>query len=80
MHPSLLLSNTPYGPLQAFSRSYDLALRHRGRLRKRDNLLTGEGGVGEEPNHTTTKKAWASMNHSVPSAPNTTPPPQKSVV
>jgi hypothetical protein len=26
--------------------------QHTGRLRKRDNLLTGEG-VGEEPNHTT---------------------------
>jgi hypothetical protein len=32
--------------------------RHTGRLRKRDNLLTGEGaeGVGLEPNHTTARK------------------------
>jgi hypothetical protein len=42
--------------------------RHTGRLRKRDNLLTGEGakGVGEEPNHTTAKKPkkpGASINH-----------------
>ncbi len=32
--------------------------QHTGRLRKRDNLLTGEGrekGVGEEPNHKTAK-------------------------
>jgi len=31
-----------------------------GRLRKRDNLLTG---VGEEPNHL--KKTWSSINHSI---------------
>jgi hypothetical protein len=32
--------------------------RYTGRLRKRDNVLTGEGvkGVGEEPNHTTARK------------------------
>ncbi len=32
--------------------------RHRGRLRKRGNLLTVEGGKGasEEPNHTTARK------------------------
>jgi hypothetical protein len=31
--------------------------RHTGRLRKRDNLQTGEGeGMGEEPNHATAKK------------------------
>ncbi len=53
---------------QAFSWSYDLVprpppppscpvskldRRHTGKLKKRDNLLTGEGGegVGEEPNH-----------------------------
>ncbi len=57
---------------QAFSRSYDLAPRpppplrvsltgdkDTERLRKRVNLRTGEGrkqGVGEEPNHTTTRK------------------------
>jgi hypothetical protein len=36
--------------------------RHTGRLRKRDNLLTVEWveGVGEEPNHTTARKAWSS--------------------
>jgi hypothetical protein len=49
-----------------FSSSYDLApttpmldRRHTRRLRKRDNLLTGEGkgvGVMEEPNHTTASK------------------------
>ncbi len=53
-----------------FSRSYGLARpllppslvskldrRHTGRLRKRKNLLTGEGGgrLGEEPNHTTAR-------------------------
>jgi hypothetical protein len=34
--------------------------RHIGRLRKRDNLLKGEGGKrrGKEPTHTTAKKAW----------------------
>ncbi len=50
---------------QAFSSFYDLASapvsfpdrRHTGRLRKRDNLLTGEGeGVGEESNPNTTRK------------------------
>jgi hypothetical protein len=50
---------------QASSPSYDLAppppypvrklgRRHTGRLRKKDNFLTGEGG-GEEPNHTTAR-------------------------
>ncbi len=41
-----------------FSHVSKLDLRHTGRLKKRDNLLTGEGreGVGEEPNHTTTRK------------------------
>jgi hypothetical protein len=36
-----------------------LDCRHTGRLRKRDKLLTGEGGgkgVGEESNHTTARK------------------------
>ncbi len=53
---------------QAFSRSYYLAPRTpptptggtQGELRKRDSLLTGEGGVGgaggEEPNQTATRK------------------------
>jgi hypothetical protein len=30
--------------------------RHAGRLRKGDNLLTGEWEWGEEPNHTTPRK------------------------
>jgi hypothetical protein len=40
------------------SRQYKLDRRHIGRLRKRDNLLTGEGGegAGVEPNHTTARK------------------------
>ncbi len=66
---------------QAFSRLCDFAprlpfvplpsvnfyRRHRGRLRKRENLLTREGvkGVGEEPNHT---KDCSSINHSTLSA------------
>jgi hypothetical protein len=54
---------------QTFLRSYDfgstpapspvskLDRRHTGRLRKRDNLLTGKGkGGGVDPNHTTTVK------------------------
>ncbi len=54
---------------QVFSPSCDLALppptpvsnldgRHTGRLRKRDNLMTGELGKGtmEEPNHMTARK------------------------
>ncbi len=66
---------------QAFSLSYDLApppsprplpsvsstsYTHAGRLRKRDNLLTREGGrgMGEEPNHLTR----SSINHSILSA------------
>ncbi len=36
-----------------------VSLPGEGSLRKRDNLLTGEGGrVGEEPNHTTARKVW----------------------
>ncbi len=37
---------------------YKLGRRHTGRQRKRDNLLTGDGGeeVGEEPKHTTAIK------------------------
>ena len=32
---------------------------HIGRMRKRDNLLMGEGeeGMGEEPNHTTARES-----------------------
>jgi hypothetical protein len=34
------------------------ARRHIGRQRKKDNLMSGEGGkrVGEEPNQTTSRK------------------------
>ncbi len=40
-----------------------LDLRHTGRLRKGDNLLTERGeGVEEEPNYTT---AWSTINHSI---------------
>jgi hypothetical protein len=35
--------------------------RHTGRLRKRDNLLTGEGGRGAESYGR--KKAWPSLYH-----------------
>jgi hypothetical protein len=42
--------------------------RYTGRLRKRNNLLTGggglEGGRGPE-NYTSAKKAWSSINHSI---------------
>ncbi len=63
-------SNERFIEGQAFSQSYNLAptpppppvpsvsdRRHKGRLRKRNNLLRGTGeGVGEESNHTTAKK------------------------
>ncbi len=40
--------------------------RHIVRLRKRDNLLTGEGeGAGKEPNITTARKPGSSINHSI---------------
>ncbi len=55
------------GP-QDYSLSYDLAplppppssvckldRRYKGRQRKKYNVLTGDGGWGEEPNHTTEK-------------------------
>ncbi len=44
--------------------------RHTGRLEMRDNLQTGGGkeGVGEEPNHSTTRKPWSSLNYSIISA------------
>jgi hypothetical protein len=67
---------------QASSQSYDLAprspspprppvsklhRRHKGRLRKRDNLLTGDvgegGGRGAESYDR--KKAWFFVNHSI---------------
>ncbi len=47
------VSSHPFPP-SSFSK---LDRRHTGRLRKRDNLLTGRGkGVGEEPDHTTARK------------------------
>ncbi len=65
---------------QTFSLSYDLAppstpshlspvskldRRHTGRLRKRDNLLTGEGGWGGGGAKSYDgEKAWSSINHS----------------
>ncbi len=45
--PTLTLSPSPL--------SSKLDRRHTGRLRKRDNMLRGEG-VGEEPNYTTARK------------------------
>jgi hypothetical protein len=65
---------------QSFSQSFDLVPRHplpspvnnldrrlTERLRKRDNLLTGEGakGVGEEPSHTTARRLGSSVNNSI---------------
>jgi hypothetical protein len=67
----------------AFSRSYDfdfalrrpppvskLDRRYTGILRKRDNLLTGEGGKGvsEGPITYDRKNVWSSINHSILSA------------
>jgi hypothetical protein len=53
---SLSYDLAPPTPLPPYSDS-KLDRRHKGRLRKRDNMLTGEGeGVGEEPNHTTARK------------------------
>jgi hypothetical protein len=40
-----------------------LDCRHTGRLRNRDNLLTGGGGRGAESYDR--KKAWSSINHSI---------------
>jgi hypothetical protein len=46
-----------YKPPPPPSHIRKLDRRHIGRLRKRDELLTGEGEeVGEEPNHTTARK------------------------
>jgi hypothetical protein len=48
-----------------------LSRRHIERLRKSDNLLKGDGGngAGVVPNHTTTRKLWSSINHSILSGP-----------
>ncbi len=55
--------------------------RHAGRLRKGDNLLTGEGEWGEgewgeEPNHTTHKVRTYKEYHSVCPSSELGPPPQ----
>jgi hypothetical protein len=44
--------------------------RHTGRLRKRGNLLTSDGGkgVGKEPNHTSTRKPFPLDIYSILSA------------
>ncbi len=51
--------------------------QHTETLRKRNNLLTGEGGngFGEEPKSYDGEKAWSSVNHSILSGPDpdTTP-------
>ncbi len=39
--------------------------QHTGSLRKRDNLLTGEGGEGYRRGVESRKKAWASINQSI---------------
>ncbi len=54
-----------FGSFPILFRQYKLFRRHKGRLRKRENLLTGNGGqgVGEEPNHATTRSR-SSRNHS----------------
>ncbi len=44
-------------------------LRHTGRLRKKDNLLTGQGeGSGRGAESYDGKKSWSSINHSILSA------------
>jgi hypothetical protein len=57
----------PRPPLPPPSPVSKLVRRHTGRLRKRYNLLMGEGlkGLGEEQNHTTDEKAWSAINHSI---------------
>jgi hypothetical protein len=54
-----LLSH-PFPPPSPVSK---LDRRHTGRLRKRDKLLTGEGGRGAESYDG--EKAWSSINHSL---------------
>jgi hypothetical protein len=65
--------------MKAFSPLYDFAPtpppplgsrldpRHTGRPRKRDNLLTGDVGVGDRVGAKSLdgEKAWPSINHSV---------------
>ncbi len=62
--PTVILQSVP-----VLKTSPGLVRRHTGRLRKRDDLLKGEGGGGgrgaESHDH---KKAWSSINHSIPSS------------
>jgi hypothetical protein len=53
----LLLNPLPPSPVTKLDR------RHTGRLRKRDNLLTGEGGGGAKSY--AGEKTWSSINHSI---------------
>jgi hypothetical protein len=58
-----LLPHPFFSPLPPVS-----SATHTGRLRKRDNLLTGEWeGVEKEPNYGG-EKAWSSKNYSILSA------------
>jgi hypothetical protein len=45
----------------------ELDRRHTGRMRKEDNLLTGEGGrgVGGAKSYDDGEKAWSSKSHSI---------------
>jgi hypothetical protein len=52
---SARLSRHPMVCSYPMSRQYRIDRLHTGRLRKRENLLMGEG-VGEETNHTTARK------------------------
>ncbi len=54
------LPSTDMAPTPSLSPVNKLDRRNTGRLRKRDNWLTGDGGgrtrVGEEPNHAAARK------------------------
>ncbi len=71
------LSRPPPHPLPVSK----LNRRHTGSLRKRDNLLPGEGkkGVGKEPNHTTARKPGPlriiqySLGQTIPHSPDLAP-------
>jgi hypothetical protein len=58
----LLPTPSPLSPVSELDR------RHTGRLRKRDNLLTGvgEGGGGEANSYAKEEnRKWSSINHSI---------------
>ncbi len=57
----------PPPPPPHFSHHYSkLDRRHTGRLRKRDSLLTGEGGgVGGGAKSYDSEKVWPSINHAI---------------